>query len=172
MALEPWRDSVDIRVKRLYLTMRALYEQFASPESFLISATRLGGQHGYDATGAVAPLGGAVVGFTKSFKRERMKATVKAVDFEEKALPVEVAQSLLAETLHDPGAVEIGYKQGLSWTVALQEQPAIDGNRGLTLNKDTVFLVTGAAGSIVSAITSDLAAASGGTFYLLDVVDR
>ena len=170
MALEPWRDSVDIRVKRLYLTMRALYEQLASPESFLISATRLGGQHGYDATGAVAPLGGAVVGFTKSFKRERMKVTVKAVDFEEKALPVEVAQSLLAETLHDPGAVEIGYKQGLRWTVALQEQPAIDGNRGLTLNKDTVFLVTGAAGSIVSAITSDLAAASGGTFYLLDVV--
>src|SRR5581483_10933819 len=33
-----------------------------------------------------------------------------------------------------------------------------------------VFLVTGAAGSIVSAITADLAAASGGTFYLLDLV--
>ena len=32
-----------------------------------------------------------------------------------------------------------------------------------------MFVITGAAGSIVSAITSDLAAASGGTFYLLDV---
>ena len=31
-------------------------------------------------------------------------------------------------------------------------------------------MVTGAAGSIVSAITSDLASASGGTFYLLDLV--
>ena len=31
-------------------------------------------------------------------------------------------------------------------------------------------MVTGAAGSIVSAITADLAAASGGTFYLLDLV--
>jgi NAD(P)-dependent dehydrogenase (short-subunit alcohol dehydrogenase family) len=31
-------------------------------------------------------------------------------------------------------------------------------------------VITGAAGSIVSAITADLAAASGGTFYLLDVV--
>ena len=40
----------------------------------------------------------------------------------------------------------------------------------MTLDKDTVFLVTGAAGSIVSAITADLAAASGGTFYLLDLV--
>ncbi|HMC62489.1 MAG TPA: SDR family NAD(P)-dependent oxidoreductase, partial [Candidatus Solibacter sp.] len=33
-----------------------------------------------------------------------------------------------------------------------------------------VFLITGAAGSIVSAITADLAAASGGTFHLLDLV--
>jgi len=33
-----------------------------------------------------------------------------------------------------------------------------------------VFLITGGAGSIVSAITADLAAASGGTFYLLDLV--
>ena len=40
----------------------------------------------------------------------------------------------------------------------------------MTLDKDTVFLITGAAGSIVSAITADLAAASGGTFYLLDLV--
>ena len=41
---------------------------------------------------------------------------------------------------------------------------------GLTLDSNTVFLVTGAAGSIVSAITADLATASGGTFYLLDLV--
>ena len=37
-------------------------------------------------------------------------------------------------------------------------------------DRDTVFMVTGAAGSIVSAIISDLAAASGGTFHLLDLV--
>ncbi len=38
------------------------------------------------------------------------------------------------------------------------------------MDEDSVFLITGAAGSIVSAITADLAAASGGTFYLLDLV--
>jgi NAD(P)-dependent dehydrogenase (short-subunit alcohol dehydrogenase family) len=37
------------------------------------------------------------------------------------------------------------------------------------LGKDTVFLITGAAGSIVSAIANDLASVSGGTFYLLDL---
>ena len=40
----------------------------------------------------------------------------------------------------------------------------------MTLGTEHCFLITGAAGSIVSAITADLAAASGGTFYLLDLV--
>ena len=40
----------------------------------------------------------------------------------------------------------------------------------MALTNETVFLITGAAGSIVSAITADLAAASGGIFYLLDIV--
>ena len=36
---------------------------------FLVTATRLGGCHGYDAAGATNPLGGAVVGFAKSYRR-------------------------------------------------------------------------------------------------------
>ena len=141
----------------------------ATPETFLVSATRLGGQHGYDEAGAIAPLGGAVTGFTKAYKRERMDALVKTVDFASQHEPSEIARILVDETLRDPGAVEIGYKEGQRWTVGLCEQPASDGQPGLTLDKNTVFLVTGAAGSIVSAIIADLAAASGGTFYLLDL---
>jgi 3-oxoacyl-(acyl-carrier-protein) synthase/acyl carrier protein/NAD(P)-dependent dehydrogenase (short-subunit alcohol dehydrogenase family) len=170
MNLATWHEAVRLRFKLLYTTMRTLYEQIAQPGTFLVSATRLGGQHGYDEAGAVAPLGGAVVGFTKAYKRERMDAFVKAVDFETDRKPSEVAEALVEETLRDPGAIEIGYKTGLRWTVGLQEQPAADGQPGLTLDENTVFLITGAAGSIVSAITADLAAASGGTFYLLDLV--
>jgi acyl transferase domain-containing protein len=170
MDLAGWREALRVRVKSLYTTMRALYEQIAAPDTFLISATRLGGQHGYDEAGAVAPMGGAVAGFTKTYKRERPDAFVKTVDFAAERNASEVAELLVAETVRDPGAIEIGYKGGLRWTVSLEEQPAADGQPGLALNKDTVFLVTGAAGSIVSAITADLAAASGGTFYLLDLV--
>ena len=165
-----WYEAVRVRVKLLYHTMRALYEQVAKNGTFLISATRLGGQHGYDEKGAVAPLGGAVTGFTKTYKRERMEALVKAVDFESNREVEEVAELLVEETLRDPGAVEIGYKGGQRWTIVLEEQPTRDGQTGLTLNQNTVFLITGAAGSIVSAITADLAAASGGSFYLLDLV--
>jgi NAD(P)-dependent dehydrogenase (short-subunit alcohol dehydrogenase family) len=170
MDLAAWREALRVRVKSFYTTMRGLYEQIAAPDTFLVSATRLGGQHGYDEAGAVAPMGGAVAGFTKTYKRERPDAFVKTVDFEAERNASEVAGMLVAETLRDPGAIEIGYKGGLRWSVSLEEQPAVDGQPGLALNKDTVFLVTGAAGSIVSAITADLAAASGGTFYLLDLV--
>ncbi|HEY4934893.1 MAG TPA: SDR family oxidoreductase [Terriglobales bacterium] len=170
MELAGWHEALRVRVKSLYTTMRALYEQVAAPGTFLVSATQLGGQHGYDDAGAVAPLGGAVVGFTKTYKREHTEVHVKAVDFEAGRSASEVAVTLLEETLRDPGAVEVGYKNGLRWAVGLQEQPFIEGNHGLTFDQDSVFLITGAAGSIVSAITADLATASGGTFYLLDLV--
>jgi len=65
--------------------------------------------------------------------------------------------------------VEVGYADGMRWGVGLAEQPFGDGTGGLALGPETVFLVTGAAGSIVSAITADLAAASRGTFHLLDL---
>jgi hypothetical protein len=148
--------------------VQSVYEQIGEAGTFLISATRLGGLHGYDEAGAADPVGGAVSGFTKAYKREKPNATVKVIDFEASRKTSALADLLLEETLLDPGAVEIGYKDGRRWTIGLEEQPAGDKNP-VQLNKETVFLVTGAAGSIVSAITSDLAAASGGTFYLLDL---
>ncbi len=170
--LATWHEDLRVRVKSLYVTMRTLYEQIGRPGAFLVSATQLGGHHGYDEAGAVAPLGGAVVGFVKTYKRERTESLVKAVDFAPKRTAAEIANLLIAETLHDPGVVEIGYTGDQRWTVGLEEQSAVDGQPGMVLDKKTVFVITGAAGSIVSAITADLAAASGGIFYLLDLVPQ
>ena len=170
MDLAGWREALRVRVKLLYTTMRALYQQIAAPGTFLVSATLLGGQHGYDKAGAIEPLGGPVVGMTKTYKRERTDVLVKAVDFELGRDVSALAEVLVEETLRDPGAIEVGYKEAERWTVGLQQQPAEDGQPGLTLDSNSVFVVTGAAGGIVSAITADLAAASGGIFYLLDLV--
>jgi acyl carrier protein len=92
--MEPatWHDAVRLRLKSLFTTMRALYDDVAKPGTFLTCATRMGGQHGYDEAGSLAPLGGAVTGFAKTFKRERPDASVKAVDFERQAKAPEVAQ--------------------------------------------------------------------------------
>ncbi len=156
-------EALRIRVKLLAVTMRAL----AEAQPFLVCATRLGGRHGYGNEAAISVLGGAVTGFSKALSRERPDVLVKAVDFA--AGHKDVASTLIEETLRDPGAVEVGHADDLRWAVGLVERPArTDATRELT--KDTVFLVTGAAGSIVSAITTDLAVASGGTFHLLDLV--
>ncbi len=176
MTAEEWREHNRVRVKNLYTTMRALYDSVSGPNTFLVSATRLGGLHGYGPVPAVAPLGGAVVGFTKAYNMEQALreggkgVTVKAVDFEASRKTVEPAEQLIAEALFDPGVVEVGYFEGQRYTVSLEEQPARDGAPGMALGKDTVFVVTGAAGGITSAITVDLAAHSGGVFYLLDLV--
>ena len=163
MTLDDWHESVRVRVKSLYAVMRALDGQ----APFLVAATRLGGLHGYDRAGATAPLGGAVTGFTKAYSREHPETPVKAVDFTADS-PVDVlVDALVGETSSDPGCVEVGYADGLRWTVGLAEQPFCADGR--VLDADTVFLVSGAAGSIVSAITADLASASGGTFHLLDL---
>ena len=171
MTLETWREANRVRVKNLSITMRELYDVVNEAGNFLVSATRLGGLHGYGADGATAPLGGAVSGFTKAYKRERGNVLVKVVDFEVGRKTAVPADNLIAETVTDPGIVEVGYYQDNRFTVTLTEQPAADGGHGLKLDKNTVFMVTGAAGGITSAIVNDLAAASGGIFYLLDLVE-
>ncbi|NWF67559.1 MAG: SDR family NAD(P)-dependent oxidoreductase, partial [Chloroflexi bacterium] len=170
MDLPAWRELNRQRVKNLYTTMRALYESVSKAGTFLVSATRLGGLHGYGDDGASAPLGGAVVGFTKAYKRERGDVLVKAVDFEVSRKTAAYADALIAETLADPGIVEVGYREEQRYTVTLSEQPVSYNEPKMIFDKGTVFVVTGAAGGITSAIVQDLAQATGGVFYLLDLV--
>jgi NAD(P)-dependent dehydrogenase (short-subunit alcohol dehydrogenase family) len=169
MDLAAWKEALRVRVKLLFRTLRHLYETVGEAGTFLVSATRLGGRHGYDDAGAVAPMGGGVVGVTKTFKRERPDALVKAVDFAPSRKTAALADLLIAETQRDPGVVEVGHHDDGRFTVTLQEQPMPDQPGGLDLGSDSVFVVTGAAGSIVSAIIGDLARASRGVFHLLDL---
>jgi acyl transferase domain-containing protein/acyl carrier protein len=170
MDLAGWREALRRRVKTLYATMRALYEH----NPFLVSATRMGGYHGYNESGATSPMGGAVTGFTKAYQRERFedRPLVKAVDFAPSRKTAALADVLIDETLRDPGCVEVGHADDARWTIGLVERPfpAEPSEDALGLAPDTVALVTGAAGSIVSAIVADLAeGAGGGTFHLLDL---
>ncbi len=168
--LAAWREGLRHRVKLLYRTLRHLDAQYEAAGRFLIAATRLGGLHGYGADGASAPMGGAVVGLAKSFRRERPDVLVKAVDFEVSRKTAALADLLIDETRQDPGVVEVGYRDDLRHTIALEETVLAETPSGLELGPDSVFVVTGAAGAIVSAIIADLAEASGGVFHLLDLV--
>ena len=164
-----WQEAVEQRVMALYTTARSLYETLTGADQFVVAATRLGGRHGYDDNGAINPLGGAVCGFVKSLKREKNDVLCKVVDFAPSRKTAALADQLIEETLQDPGVVEVGRDDAGRWTIGLRELPCDGSDTGLELNNDSVFVVTGAAGSIVSAIIGDLATASGGTFHLLDL---
>ena len=183
--LPAWRELLRQRVKNLYASMRVLYDSVAGPGAFLVAGTALGGLHGYGVEGASAPLGGGVSGFCKAYDVEQglrphgKGVLVKVVDFEAGPPFASTAQDaatragrLIDETLADPGIVEVGYHAGLRYTVTLVERSAAESANGAPareLNPGTVFLVSGAAGGITSAIVADLAAASRGVFYLLDL---
>ena len=136
--------------------MRALPTRAA----FLVSGTRLGGRHGYDARRRDVSAGrrrhrlhqgaGPRAAPTRSSRRSTSRPARHAAA---------LADLLVEETLRDPGAVEIGHADELRWSVGLIEEPDAPPNPARALTRDTVFVVTGAAGSIVSAITADLAAA-------------
>ena len=111
-----------------------------------------------------------MTGFAKAYRRERPDALVKAVDFPVSRKTSALAEVLVDETLRDPGCVEVGHAAGRRWGVGLAERPFPSADEaGEFLGPDPVFVVTGAAGSIVSAITADLAATWRGTFHLLDL---
>ncbi len=169
---ESWREALRRRVHALYATMRQLGE--SAP--FLVTATRLGGQHGYDAAGAHNPMGGAVVGFAKSYHKERPDAFVKAVDVAARA---EARRRRADADRRDAGRSGLRRdrpRDEQRFGVAFVEVPfprstPAGGGRAAAPRSAATrsFVVTGAAGSIVSAIIADLAAASGGTFHLLDL---
>ena len=169
LTAEDWQQAVTRSVKLLFWTAKQLYDSLAHSGSFLISATRLGGRHGYDEAGAWAPLGGGVAGLTKALKRERPTAVIKVVDFEPSRATAAPADRLIEETLRDPGSVEVGYCGAARSGVGLVDAPLGSSIERAELDSATVFVVTGAAGSIVSAIVADLAASSKGVFHLLDL---
>jgi len=169
MSIDDFRERTRVVVKNLASTMRVLYDSIGASGTFLVAGTRLGGLFGLGEEGTDAPLGGAVQGFVKAFKRERRDALVKVVDFSNDASATEVAEVLVAEALADPGIVEVGRRAGARWSIGLDLRP-VSPSPAIRLDRNSVFVVTGAAGGITSAIVADLAAASGGTFHLLDLV--
>ena len=112
MDLVSWREALRVRVKSLYVTAMALCtSRSRSAGTFLVSATRLGGQHGYDRR-ARRSAGRRSSGLHQDVSSGSGRRPVKAVDFEAGRKAAEMADALIAETCSDPGAVEIGYKDG------------------------------------------------------------
>ena len=93
--------------------------------TFLVSATRLGGRHGYDDAGATSVDGRRGDRLHQGARARARRArwsrpSTSRPDRKTTAL----ADLLIEETLRDPGAVEVGHADDLRWTVGLVERPA------------------------------------------------
>ena len=122
--LDRWHEGLRVRVKLLAAAARAIYDRLAEAGTFVVSATRNGGAHGYDGSGARSAMAGAVSGFTKALTRERSAATVKVIDFALDATPDDVAGAIVDETMRDAGVVEIGRRGAVRLAIGLEERAA------------------------------------------------
>jgi NAD(P)-dependent dehydrogenase (short-subunit alcohol dehydrogenase family) len=160
---EQWQEEMSRRVYALFNLMKAI-----PGEPFLVSATRMGGLHGYTAQGATAPMGGAVCGFTKALALERPDSFAKVVDFAIGVPQASVAGHLIEETLADPGVVEVGWEDDRRFSIALIEKD-LPSQKLEFPDKSSVFLVTGGSGGIIAPVVTDMAKNCGGTFYLVGI---
>jgi NAD(P)-dependent dehydrogenase (short-subunit alcohol dehydrogenase family)/acyl carrier protein len=203
MSLDTWRELNRQKLKNFHRTMRVLNDSINHQGSFLVTATRMGGLHGFGYSDVTSPLGGSVTGFAKAFKLEQERSVrgkqarykvsqgqygseqigmsqvghgtvkprssplVKVIDFEVDRDDWDVAQALIAETIADPETVEVGYIDNQRHGVTLVEIAPSNGEPGLTLNEESVYLVTGASRRVTGEIVAALSK-KGGTFYLLD----
>ncbi|NIW43317.1 MAG: SDR family NAD(P)-dependent oxidoreductase [Gammaproteobacteria bacterium] len=155
-----WEEFLHSRVYALYDIMRAL-----PPETFLICATNTGGLHGYYQI-EMHSTGGGVSGFCKALAQERPETLIKVIDFSPEDEPVHIAAQLIAETLQDPGVVEVGTEDGQRFGISLRECDWEPQARK-KLSENTIYLVTGGTGGIVPSVIKDLYARKKGTYYLL-----
>jgi malonyl CoA-acyl carrier protein transacylase len=160
---EQWQIEMSRRVYALFNLMKSI-----PGEPFLVSATRMGGLHGYTSQGATAPMGGAVSGFTKAISLERPDSFAKVVDFAVDVPASTVAAHLIEETLADPGVVEVGWEDDRRFSIALIEKD-LPSQKLEFPDKSSVFLVTGGSGGIIAPVVTDMAQNCGGTFYLVGV---
>jgi len=203
MSLSTWRELNRQKLKNLHRTMRLLYDSINHQDSFLVTATRMGGLHGFGYSDVTSPLGGSVTGFAKAYKLEQERAVqavqtrdkigqgqygseqrelsplgyetvkprksplIKVIDFEVDRDEWDVAQALIAETVADPETVEVGYMGSQRHGITLVEVAPSNSEPGLTLNEESVYMVTGAARRVTREIVAALST-NGGTFYLLD----
>ncbi len=160
---EQWQEEMSRRVYGLFNLMKTI-----PGEPFLVSATRMGGLHGYTAQGATAPMGGAISGFTKAIALERPDSFAKVVDFASGVAGATVAGRLIEETLSDPGVVEVGWEDDRRFSIALIDKD-LPSQKLEFPDKSSVFLVTGGSGGIIAPVVTDMAKNCGGTYYLVGV---
>lgn len=161
--LTQWREDAALDVQSLFFFVRSLQADLApgdggSARNCVIAMTALGGQFASDGVPErFAPVQGGVAGLIKTVALEWPAIHCKVIDVEAQGDPVLLADLLLQELCSADGNVEVGYRGAQRFL--LQPRPApCEGADFLSLDPESVVLVTGGARGITAAVACELAA--------------
>ena len=121
--LDWWHDGLRRRVKLLAAAARVIYERLGEAGTFLVTATRNGGAHGYDGPGAHSTMAGAVSGFTKALARERPSLSSRSST--SKSTPIPPTSPTASSTRRSamPASSKSDGSAGSAWPLASRSKP-------------------------------------------------
>ena len=159
-----WLTRAEEDVKSFYLLSRRLENELTAAATkglaFVLAPISLGGGLGFSDLTEVQrylPGQGGVVGFAKCLAQEATEVLVRAVDFAADAEPNDICESLLSELTEEGGPVEVGYHGGQRVTWQPISGEFKDPKNKLSLDSDSVILLTGGARGITAAIGIEIA---------------
>lgn len=147
-----------------------LHNQSDNQRPVFLTVSRLDGALGTQNPGNVAPLGGSLPGLTKSLHLEWPGVFCRAVDMAPE-LPAENAARLILGEMYDADQclTEVAWNAtGLRYTLVAEPSPIRETQvLQSTINKSSVFLVTGGARGVTAECVRHLATRFKCTFVLL-----
>jgi malonyl CoA-acyl carrier protein transacylase len=158
------RDELEFRTRltqelnSLFYLVKSVHSYF-TPGASVLSVTRMGGKFGSDGQldESFWPGHGAQAGFIKTLAKECSDWNCKAVDFESDMSNEVAVRALLAELASRDGLVEVGYRHDRRITLSVVRSPLARSSTQLSLNHQSVVLITGGARGITAQIAIELA---------------
>jgi acyl transferase domain-containing protein/NAD(P)H-dependent flavin oxidoreductase YrpB (nitropropane dioxygenase family)/NAD(P)-dependent dehydrogenase (short-subunit alcohol dehydrogenase family)/acyl carrier protein len=150
------RAQLDRELLSLFSIAKSLHEDLTTNESStVIAVTRMGGVFGH--TNDFTPRNGAVCGLVKTIAREYPKTHCKCVDFDDFAELKQMVDMIIAEMAGKDQILEVGYREGRRYQVASVPRAIELCPEQLTIDSNSIVLVTGGARGITAEIALELA---------------
>ena len=151
----------EMALQRSVTLIRAYYEEWRQEANaerlFYMVVTRMGGWMGHGGLEISQPLGGIWAGLAKTFPREAPNCNVRVLDLSQQ--DVRQAGELIARELYHWGLFEIGYRDGVRYTLCARGEGL--GDADISLSPSDVVLLSGGARGIGFALAKDLARTCG-----------
>ncbi len=153
----PSRADEGFEVKSLFLLAHVFGQDLQDAEGTLVALTGMGGLLGHSAAAPFRSGPAGIPGFLKSLAWEWPQVVVKAIDVDPASGREYLAAQLLGEVTSTIRSVESGYTRDGRFALIPVESDLERSRPALSLDEDSVVLVTGGARGITGAVSLEMA---------------